>query len=245
MTAHPAAAHPAATGRPATRAAAGEGARAILPMVVAVVPFGLAIGAAIGPSALPDAAGWSGAPLILAGSAQLTALNMLDGGAAPVLAVLAAVAVNARLLVFGAGAARWFGSLPVRRRLLLAFPLIDQLYAVCEARFARGDLDVRGRQAFYAAAAAVLAASWMAAQAVGLAAGAAVPAGAGLDLAAPLAFAGLLARMSWSGPALAAGATAAGVASVGVGLPFHSSVLAAIAAGVAVGSALGQRGAAS
>ena len=60
-------------------AVAAEGARDITPMVVGVVPFALAIGASIGASTLTTAQGVASAPTILAGAAQLTTVEMLEG----------------------------------------------------------------------------------------------------------------------------------------------------------------------
>jgi predicted branched-subunit amino acid permease len=218
-----------------------EGARDIVPMALGVAPFGLAIGAAIGASSIPAVVGWIGGPLILAGSAQLTAVEMLDAGAAPLVVVVSALILNARILMYGAALAPSFREERLRRRLLLALPLIDQLYLVCAPRFERGDLDREGRQKYYAGAATLLVATWVGSQTVGLIAGVRLPAELGLHLAAPLALAGLLAKSVSERPAVVAASTAALVAVVGVGLPFQSVVLVAALTGVAAGHVTASR----
>ena len=74
-------------------------------MVIGVVPFSLAIGAAIGATGLSTAQGRVSGPAILAGAAQLTTVEMLDGGAAPVVIVLSALMINARILLYSASMA--------------------------------------------------------------------------------------------------------------------------------------------
>lgn len=215
---------------------ARDGARAVLPIALGLLPFAFAIGAAIRASGIDPLAGWAGAPLIFAGAAQLTTVQMLGAGAAPLVIVASALAVNARVLMYGAAAAPWFRGVPLRRRLLLALPIIDPLYLPCAARFRRGDLDRAERQAFYAGAAALLGSMWTAGQGVALVAGASLPAALALDVAAPLAFAGLLATAVAGRGAVVAAATGAVVAVVAVGLPFQSAVLVAAVAGVAAGT---------
>ncbi len=212
-----------------------DGARAQVPMAVGVAPFGFAIGAAVGASNVPVFAGRLGAPLIMAGAAQLTAVEMLDAGAAPLMIVVSALVINARIMMYSAATAPWFRDEPMRRRLLLALPLIDQLYLVNVARFEQGDLGRRERQAHWVGGALVLCGTWVTSQTVAIFFGAGLPESFGLDLAAPLALVGLLAMSVKERPAIAAAAVAGLVAVVGVGLPFRAGVLVAAMSGVVAG----------
>lgn len=209
------------------RAAMVEGVRDIVPMVVGVLPFAMAIGTTIGTLDVDPFAALAGAPLILAGAAQLTTLQMLDAGTAPAVIILSALMINARLLLYSASLAPWFASEPLRRRLLLAVPVIDQLHFTCVPRFERGDLDGRGRRAYYTGAATMLVASWVVAQSLSAALGAQLPDALGLRVASPLALAGLLAKSTQNRTATAAAVIAAAVVLIAPGLPFHSVVLVA------------------
>jgi predicted branched-subunit amino acid permease len=215
------------------RSIALEGARDITPMVIGVIPFGLAIGAAIGTSSMSAAQGLASGPSILAGAAQLTTVQMLDAGAAPLVVIVSALMINARLLLYSTSIAPWFRNEPLRRRLLLAAPVIDQMHFTCVPRFERGDLDATGRRAYYVGAAAWLVGAWIASQLLAIVAGAQLPESWGLRIAAPLALAGLLAKAVTGRPARVAAATAAIVALAGAGLPFHSAVLVAAIIGIA------------
>ena len=217
--------------------AARDGARAMTPMVIGIVPFGLAIGAAIGASGTTASQGIASAGLILAGAAQLSVVKMLEAGATPLVIVLSALMINARLVLYSASLAPWFTDEPLRRRLALALPVIDQLYFTCIPRFEQGDLDASGRRWFYAGGAIFLAGSWVAAQTIAIVAGAALPAWTGLHIAAPLALAGLMAKSIQSRSAMNAAGVGALVAVFGVGLPFHSAVLVATLVGIAAATA--------
>lgn len=211
------------------------GARAVAPMIMAVLPLGVAIGATIATSSVPDLAGVVGGLLIFGGAAQLTTVEMLDGGAGAAIVIVSALLVNARVLMYGAAIGKWFRSETLPMRLLLALPLIDPLYFTAVGRFETGDLDRRGRRAFYLGAAVALAGSWLGVQTLAVVAGASLPEWLGLHLAAPLAFVGLLARsIPTSGAVLAASVAAAGAVLL-VGLPLQSSVLVASLLAVAAG----------
>ncbi len=219
----------------ARRRLALEGARDMTPMVLGIVPFALAVGAAISASSLTAAQGLASAPVILAGSAQLAAVQMLDAGTSAVVVIVSALVINARILLYSAAIAPWFRDQPLHRRMLLALPVIDQMHFTVGPRFQRGDLDSAGRVAYYVGAATWLVGAWLAAQALAVAAGARLPEALGLELAAPLVMAGLLAKSTNSRPTVVAAAVAGLLAVVAVGLPLHTSLLFATVVGIAAG----------
>lgn len=229
---------PADAARPAWRVlptAVSEGVHDITPMVIGVIPFGLAVGAAIGASDLSTAQGLVSGPTILAGAAQLTTVQMLDGGTAPLVIVLSALMINARILLYSASMAPWFRGGSLGQRLLLALPVIDQLHFTCVPRFENGDLDRRGRIAYYVGAATWLVTAWVASQAASIVVGARVPESVGLHVAAPLALAGLLAKSLVDRRSIVAAAVAGLLVVAGAGLPFRSAVLIAALGGIGAG----------
>lgn len=213
-----------------------EGARDITPMVIGVIPFALAIGAAIGASTLSSAEGLFSGPTILAGSAQLATVQMLDEGAGPLVIIVSAILINARLLLYSASLAPWFAEQSLARRLLLAIPVIDQMHFTCTPRFERGDLDLRSRTKYFAGAAAWLVGAWIGAQALSIIVGARAPEALGLEAAAPLALVGLLAKSTVDRRAVVAAAVGCVVGVTTVGLPMHSSLLAGSVVGIIVGN---------
>lgn len=230
-----------ATTGPGVRRAAVEGLRDITPMVVGVAPFGLAIGAAVATSSLSLGQGIFSGAAILAGASQLTVVTMLDDGVAPLVIILSALIVNARIVLYSASLAPWFRDAPLRLRLVLAIPVIDQTYFTCLPRFQRNDLDRVERQAYLLAAGAFLITGFLSTQTLAMVAGARLPAWTGIGVMAPLALAGLLAKSVADGRATRAAAAAGIVAVAGAGLPFQSAILVAIAVGVAAGTVTGDR----
>jgi predicted branched-subunit amino acid permease len=211
-----------------------EGARDMTPMVLGIVPFGIALGTTIAASSLDPWTGLASAPVILAGAAQLATVKMLDAGAAPAVIIVSALLINLRILLYSTSLAPWFADAPLRRRLLLAIPVIDQTHFLCVPRFQRGDLDLRGRTAYYAGAGGGLIVGWLGSQTVAALLGASLPAAARLDMAAPLALVGLLAKSISSRSAAAAATLAIAVTAAGVRLPVRSSTLVATVVAIAV-----------
>jgi predicted branched-subunit amino acid permease len=217
-----------------TAALVAAGARDMTPMVIGVVPFGLAIGAMIGSSGIDPWAAAASAPLILAGAAQLTTLQMLEAGSNPVVIVASALLINLRIVLYSASLAPWFAGVRLRTRLLLSTSVIDQTHFVAVPRFEQGDLDRCGRVAYYAGASAWLVSAWLASQFVAMAVGAELPESARLDMAAPLALVGLLAKSVGTRSSALAASVGVAVATVGAGLPLHSATLVATVTGIAV-----------
>lgn len=213
---------------------AWAGVRDMTPMVIGVIPFGLAIGATVAATTIDPWAALASAPAILAGAAQLTTIRMLEEGSNPFVIVASALLVNLRILLYSASLAPWFRGVRLRTRLLLAGSVIDQTHLVCVRRFERGDLDRRGRVAYYAGASTWLLAAWIGSQTVAVVIGAELPAAARLDMAAPFALLGLLAKSLDTRPAAVAAVTGALTVSVGAGLPFQSATLVATLAGLAI-----------
>jgi len=114
-------------------------------------------------------------------------------------------------------------------------PRDRQTHFVCVPRFERGDLDHRGRVAYYAGAGVWLITAWLLAQTAAVVLGAELPESARLDMAAPLALVGLLAKSTGTVPAAVAAAVAVLIGSAAVALPFHSATLVATSVAIAAG----------
>jgi predicted branched-subunit amino acid permease len=221
--------------RTGSRGAALAGARDMLPLLLGILPFAVVIGVTVHRAAIDHLAGWAGSLLLFGGIAQLTAVELLDKGVAPLVIVGTVVLINSRFVLYSAALAEWFRHEPRRRRLWLAFPLVDQLYVVCTERFAAGDLDRAQRRAYYVGGAMVLAVGWVTTQGIATLFAASIPSPELLQIAAPLAFVGLLAATVKDRAALVAALVAGAAALAGPVIPSHLGLLAAIVLGVLVG----------
>lgn len=214
-----------------------EGARDITPLVIGVVPLAITIGVLMSTSSLSTAQAVASGPIILAGTSQLAALHLLAAGAAPQVIVLSAIVVNVRMLLYGAAFAPWFEHERPRKRLLLAIPIVDQLYFTCTARFDRRDLDGRGRRAYYTGAAVWLYGVWWLWQLAAYAVGPSLlDAADAVTVLAPLGLVGLVATSTTTRSASAAAGAAAAAAWLLHGVPFNGGLPLAVVVGVVVGS---------
>ncbi|MEM7273336.1 MAG: AzlC family ABC transporter permease [Actinomycetota bacterium] len=206
------------------------GVRDMVPFALSLIPFALAIGSAAAADGLPLGVTLFGAGVLLAGASQLAAIELIGAGAGLGIVLATVSLVNARLLLYGEGLNRWFPDLARWQRLVLATGIVDANYLNCERRFTT-IRDEAERRRYYLAGTACLVGTYVGFQAIGHAAGATVPDGLGLHLAAPLCFAGMLAQTLTSRVHLATAGTSAvvlvGTTAVlgGVALP-----LAAVAA---------------
>lgn len=209
------------------------------PFAIALIPFGLAVGGASAAADLSATTALFGAMVLLAGAAQLAAVEVLGDGGGIVSVVVVVGLVNLRFVFYGAGMASWFEGLPLGRRLLLVFPIVDQTFMLCQQRF-EVEYDLAWRQRYYLSATALLATAFVGSQVVAYRLGSNFPDGLGLHLAAPLAFAGMLANSMKGRSEVIAGMIAASIVVGGanmlgpVGLPL--GVIAGVAAGALAGT---------
>ena len=212
-------------------------------VIVAYVPFGLTLGATLAATHVPSWIAWSSSPLLFGGAAQLVAVTMLDGGANALLVVLAALVVNARMLLYSASLAPHAADWPRRWRWGAAYLLADPVYALALGRFARADRagGPRERLTYYLAVGVTLWIGWQVLTGAGVLLAGVMPASLRLDLAAPLTFLLLLVPMLTNRAAYVAAAVGAAVALAAAGLPMGLGLLAGAGAGVAAGALLGGR----
>jgi predicted branched-subunit amino acid permease len=225
---------------PAARAALPHllaGARAMAPWLLGIAPFGLVIGLSAAQAGVPTMAGWLTGPLIFAGSAQVATIQLLDGGAAPLAVVAAALAINLRLVLYSAtmaphwrGTSRWW-------QALAAAVLVDPTLAVGVDGYV-GAGDRRHGHLRYAGAAGVLFLTWIAAITVGATVGTALPSGLQLELVIPLFLIGEVVPRLRSRASTVAVAAAVVLALAGRWVPLHLGTLFAIAGAIAVALAI-------
>ncbi|MBX3315160.1 MAG: AzlC family ABC transporter permease [Actinobacteria bacterium] len=224
-------------------APAAGAARAALqdtaPFAVALVPFGFAVGVAATHAGLSATENLAGALVMLAGAAQLAVVESIGRGEGIWLAVLVTLLINLRFVLYGAGIAEWFANASRLQRLLLVFPVVDQSFMICQQRF-RSEADLAWRRRYYLTTTALLAGCFVGAQALALGFGDVLPDGAGLHLAAPLAFAGMLAKSVHGRTELVVATTAAIALVVVAGTLGPAALPAAVVVGVVTGARMGR-----
>ena len=212
----------------------------LAPAMVSLAPIGLVVGLAIGSSGIGTGPGLAGGLGIFAGSAQLSALDLLARGAAAGTVVVSVALINARLVLYAATLEPHFRGQPAWFRWLAPQFVVEFTVAVATARDDLSDAATFRR--YWLSASAVLAAVWCALLALGATVGPALTGLADVLAVAPAAFfVALLAPRLSDRPAVAGAGTAfavTGVLSVVGSLPAGVPLLAGAAAGVGAAAAL-------
>lgn len=227
----------------ASRRAFTEGVRALIPILIGVVPFGLIFGVTAAELPVDDVLGWASSILIFAGASQLAAVDLLASNATPVVVILTVLVINARHLMYSASLEPHFRDLPLRDKLLLPYLMTDQAYAMSVLRFEGSGLGPVYRKWYYLGAGMALWTTWQLSTTVGIVVGDIIPSTWRLDFAVPLVFLALLVPAVRNRPSLVAAAVAAAIAVAGrianggEGLPFNLGLVIGALAGVLAGTA--------
>ncbi len=121
------------------------GCRDEAPLQLGVAPFAMLYGIGALAAGMPAWLAQLASAVVFAGAAQLVIVQMLAAGAGAVPVGLSAGLLNLRHLLYSASVAEYVRHLPRRWRLLLAYLLTDEAYAVAILRY-RAD-DERAAQA--------------------------------------------------------------------------------------------------
>ncbi|NEE00585.1 AzlC family ABC transporter permease [Phytoactinopolyspora halotolerans] len=210
------------------------GARAMLPWLAGVTPFGLVIGVSAAQADISTFAGWLTGPLIVAGSAQIATIELLHAGAAPLVIVVSALIINLRLVLYSAAMAGYWRRRSRAWRMFAGYLLIDPSFAVGIARYEQPG-DRRRADAYYVGGAVLLYATWFAAIAAGALLGAQLPSVLRLELVIPLFLVGEVVPRLRERATRRAALTAAAVAVPATAVPLHLGLIIAIVAGLGAG----------
>jgi len=204
---------------------------------VGTVPFGFVAGVVAVASGLTPLEGIALSVLSFSGIAQLVACQLLAANSPVLLTIAAAGVVSLRFLMYSAALSPHLAHLGRRWRLLLAYLMTDQSFAMSVKHFSEPG-DLRHRHWHFLGSALTLYLSWQLAVIIGVVAGAQVPASWSLDFAVVLCFIALLVPAVRTRADLAAAIVAAAVALAAAGLPFRLSLVVASIAGIAAGMAI-------
>ena len=216
-----------------SRAAAIQGAKDMLPILLGGVPFGLIAGVSaasidFGPLEAVTISG-----VVFAGAAQLASYDLLGQSAPAIIVFMTAVVINLRFAIYSAAIAPTFAKEKAHVRLLCAFLLTDQGYALTAGRE-----DKEHSVPYFLGASISLFFMWTSTTAVGAILGASIPASWSLDFAVPLCFVALLAPAIRDRRQLIVAGVTAAAALLFASAPHKSGVILSILAGIAAGALL-------
>src|SRR3989449_6455136 len=216
------------------RAEFAAGAKAEVPVLFGVLPFGLIYGALALQAGIPPMAALAMSSIVLAGSAQFVGTQLFAADAPGALIILTTFVVNLRHMLYSASVAPYLSRLGLRWKLLLAYLLSDEAYAMAITHYreketqsgsravahSSGRAVARSRKDepdqrhwFFLGAGVTLWTAWQVSTALGIYVGARIPGSWNLEFALPLTFIALV-RPAVTDRATAAAAIAAGVVAV-------------------------------
>jgi 4-azaleucine resistance transporter AzlC len=216
-TDRPYASHPG----PAAELAAGV--RGILPLLVGVAPFGLIYGVLARSSGVPAPAAMAMSSVLFAGSAQFLLAQLVAVGAPALVMVSSVGLVNLRHALYSASVAPELAHLGRGWKVLLAYLLTDEAYAVAITRYRRDSSP--HRHWYFLGVGATLWACWQISTACGIVLGAQIPRSLPLDFALPLTFIAMVVPMIRTRAAVISASVAGGVALLGVDWPLRLGFL--------------------
>ncbi len=213
------------------------------PLQLGVIPFGMLYGIGALAVGMPVWLAQLTSMLVFAGAAQLVIVQMLGAAAGALPIGLTAVLLNLRHMLYSASVAEHVRHLPRRWRVLLAYLLTDEAYAVAILRYARPagpgpDL----RHWYFLGCGLTLWGCWQLSTALGIAFGARIPPEWDIDFAVPLTFIALLTLLVKERAGQAAALVAALAVLALAALPYRLGLVLAIVLGLLAGAAVARRG---
>ncbi|SFR15000.1 AzlC family ABC transporter permease [Poseidonocella sedimentorum] len=223
--------------RSTTKSRFWQGVRDGAPFLLVVGPFAMLFGVVATEAGLNLFETMAFSIVVIAGAAQFTALQLLSENALAVIALISALAVNLRMAMYSASITPYLGALPLWKRAIVAYFLVDQTYAVSVAKFEREtDMTPRERYAYFIGVMSPVCPLWYVFTLVGALVGSAIPDWLALDFAVPITFLALIAPMLRTGAHVAAAVVAIALALGFAWLPYNLGLLVAALAGMMTGA---------
>lgn len=173
-----------------------RGFRDCSPFIVIVVPFSTLFGVVARDAGLDLFQVVAMSAIVIAGSAQFTALSLLHDQAPVFVVLLASLAVNMRMAMYSAALVPHLGKAPLRMRMLMAYVMVDQTFAVSVQTFeAEPNMPLAEKISYYFGCITVICVPWYICTFLGAMFGQAIPASLSPDFAVPVCFIALVAPM--------------------------------------------------
>ncbi len=210
-----------------------NGARGAVPLLLGASPFGLIYGALAVGAGLSAGAAMGMSLFVFAGSSQFVAVGLVAAGAPVLIIILTTLVVNLRHMLYSATLLPYVRRLSHTWRLILAFLLTDEAFAVCISRY-RQEEDSPFKHWHQLGASVAMYVNWQIWCALGLVLGSRIPdAGSwGLDFAMPVSFIGMTIPFVKNRASVVCVFTAAAVSLLTGALPYKLGLVAAALAGV-------------
>jgi 4-azaleucine resistance transporter AzlC len=225
-----------------TKSAFREGLVAGLPFFFVGGPFALLFGVLATEAGLDiwETIGFS--VVVIAGSSQFTALQLMSENAPVWIVIAASLAVNLRMAMYSASLQPHLGAAKLWQRAMVAYLNLDQSYAVSiQAYEERPERSVQDKFLFFMGSVTLICPAWYVFTVVGALVGTAIPESWALDFVMPVLFLSLVGPMLKTMAHLLAALTSIVMALALAFLPSGVGLLLAGLAAMAVGAEVERR----
>jgi len=212
------------------------GVRAELPILLGTTPFGLIYGVLAVGAGLSPLQAQAMSSIIFAGSAQFVTAQLVAQGVPALVMVLTGAIVNLRHALYSASVAPFLRPLRLGWKVLLAYLLTDEAYAVAITHY-NDRAETAHKHWYFLGAGLALWGSWQVSTAAGVFLGAQVPPAWSLDFTLALTFIALVVPALKDRPGIIAALTAGLTSVLASGLPHKLALVAAAIAGISAGVA--------
>ena len=220
-----------------TNSAFWEGFRMGAPFTLVVAPFAMIFGVLATEAGLNVFETLVFSVAVIAGAAQLTALQLMSEQTPTIIVLASALAVNLRMAMYSASLTPYLGSAPLWQRVFIAYFLVDQSYACSLAKYeVTPRMSLGERVAYFFGTVAPVCPMWYVFTLVGALIGNQIPPEWALDFAVPIAFLALIVPMMRTGAHVVAALVAIAVAILANGLPYNLGLIVAGIAGMMAGA---------
>lgn len=219
-----------------------NGCKAELPILLGVLPFGMIYGVLALQAGLSPALALAMSSIVFAGSSQFIGTQLMAQGAGGLVIIATTFVVNLRHALYSASVAPFIRHVPLRWKVLLAYLLTDEAYAVVITRFTQPDSPTAlNKHWFYFGAGSTLWSSWQISSAIGIFVGQLIPASWSLDFTLALTFIALVVPNLKDRASVAAAVSAGIMAAFSYAWPYKLGLFAAAIMGIVIGMLVEQR----
>ncbi|CAG9174663.1 AzlC family ABC transporter permease [Cupriavidus respiraculi] len=211
------------------------GVKALAPMLLGVVPFGLIYGVLAAGAGMPAWLACAMSAIVFGGASQMILTQLWSAGTPALVIAFTVAMVNLRHALYSATIAPALAPLPRRWKALIAYLLTDEAFAAMTRRLADDGERKRYRHWFFFGAGFSLWASWQLSTLAGVLVGAQVPRDWPLDFFLPLTFIAIIVPGLKHRSHVAAAVVASALAVAAFGLPHKLGIMLAALGGIAAG----------
>ena len=198
------------------------------PFTIIVVPYAMLFGVVARDAGLAVYEVMAMSVLVIAGASQFTAVALMEEQAPVIIILLAALAVNMRMAMYSAALAPHLGHLRLWVRVLLAYTMVDQSFALSVRKYdEEPDMPPTAKAAYYFGALMAVAPLWYICTFLGAVIGQAIPPVFSLEFAVPVCFIAMTAPMLRSLPHVVAAFVSVVVAILLNWMPYNLWLIAA------------------